>query len=199
MTLCEWVIRNQKKLLIFIPIVVICFIAGITQIKLEDDFIRYFDERFEIRQANDFYEDNIGGLNVMEYAVETGIESGINSIDYLQKVESFTSFLRGQPEISNVRSITDIIKQLNQNMNGDDTSFYRLPNTDEEASQYLFLYELSLGYGMDLTDQINVDRSAVRITAYVPRTTTAKLQELDLRVQKWFKNSHGEKINFRLV
>ena len=74
-------------------------------------------------------------------------------------------------------------------MNGDDTSFYRLPNSDEEASQYLFLYELSLGYGMDLTDQINVDRSAVRITAYVPRTTTAELQELDLRVQKWFKNA----------
>ena len=96
----------------------------------------------------------------------------------MEKVESFTSFLRNQPEISNVRSITDIIKQLNQNMNGDDSSFYKLPDTDEEASQYLFLYELSLGYGMDLTDQINVDRSAVRITAYVPRTTTAELQEL---------------------
>ena len=52
-------------------------------------------------------------------------------------------------------------------MNGDDSSFYKLPDTDEEASQYLFLYELSLGYGMDLTDQINVDRSAVKITAYV--------------------------------
>ena len=97
--------------------------AGITQIKLEDDFIRYFDERFEIRQANDFYEDNIGGLNVMEYPVETGIESGINSIEYLRKIESFTVFLRKQPEISNVRSITDIIKRLNQNMNGDDSSF----------------------------------------------------------------------------
>ena len=192
MALCEWVIRYQKNLLIFIPIVVICFMAGITQIKLEDDFIRYFDERFEIRQANDFYEDNIGGLNVMEYPVETGIESGINSIDYLEKVESFTSFLRNQPEISNVRSITDIIKQLNQNMNGDDSSFYKLPDTDEEASQYLFLYELSLGYGMDLTDQINVDRSAVRITAYVPRTTTAELQELDSRVQNWFKKNAPE-------
>ena len=86
MALCEWVIRYQKNLLIFIPIVIICFMAGITQIKLEDDFIRYFDERFEIRQANDFYEDNIGGLNVMEYPVETGIESGINSIEYLEKL-----------------------------------------------------------------------------------------------------------------
>ena len=46
------------------------------------------------------------------------------------------------------------------NMNADDPAFYRIPETDEEASQFLFLYELSLGYGMDLTDQINVDRSS---------------------------------------
>ena len=70
--------------------------------------------------------------------------------------------------------------------------FYKLPDSDEEASQYLFLYELSLGYGMDLTDQINVERSAVRITAYVPRTTTAELQELDQRVQNWFDKNAPE-------
>ena len=192
MRLCEWVIKNQKLLLLSIPVIIICFAVGISKIKLEDDFLRYFDERYEIRQATDFYEDNIGGLNVMEYPVKTGIESGINSVEYLRTIEDFTEFLRAQPQISSVRSITDIIKRLNQNMNGDNTEFYKLPETDEEASQYLFLYELSLGYGMDLTDQINVDRSAVRITAYVPRTTTAELQRLDATIQDWFAENASE-------
>ncbi len=185
----EWVITNQRRLLLGIPVLIIGVGVGISQIKLEDDFIRYFDERYELRLATDFYEDNLGGLNVLEYAVETGEESGINSIAYLTKLDEFSTFLRAQPEISNVRSITDIIKRLNQNMNGDDTSYYRLPDSDEEASQYLFLYELSLGYGMDLTDQINVDRSAVRITAYVPRTNTAQLLALDSRIQAWFADN----------
>ncbi|MDA7599818.1 MMPL family transporter, partial [Alphaproteobacteria bacterium] len=185
----EWVITNQRQLLLGIPVLIIGVGIGISQIKLEDDFIRYFDERYELRLATDFYEDNLGGLNVLEYAVETGEESGINSIAYLTKLDEFSTFLRAQPEISNVRSITDIIKRLNQNMNGDDTSYYRLPDSDEEASQYLFLYELSLGYGMDLTDQINVDRSAVRITAYVPRTNTAQLLALDSRIQAWFADN----------
>ena len=39
-------------------------------------------------------------------------------------------------------------------MHADDASYMRLPDNRDEASQYLFLYELSLGYGMDLTDQI---------------------------------------------
>ncbi len=54
------------------------------------------------------------------------------------------------------------------NMNSDDPAYYRIPDSDEEASQFLFLYELSLGYGMDLTDQINVDRSSTRVSADAP-------------------------------
>ena len=101
----------------------------------------------------------------MEYSVDTGIESGINSVAYLKKLEDLSDFLRAQPEVDHIRSLSDTIKRLNMNMNADDPAFYRIPETDEEASQFLFLYELSLGYGMDLTDQINVDRSSTRVSA----------------------------------
>ena len=182
----EFVIRHQRRLLLGIPVIIIGFAAGISQIKLEDDFLRYFDERFETRQATDLYETNLGGLNVLEYSVDTGIESGINSVAYLDSLDSFAEFLRAQPEISHIRILSDTIKRLNMNMNGDDPAFYRIPETDEEASQYLFLYELSLGYGMDLTDQINVDRSSTRVSAFVPFATTSQLLALDDRIQDWF-------------
>ena len=104
---------------------------------------------------------------MLEYSVETGVENGINSVAYLQKLDALSDFLRDQPEISHIRSLSDTIKRLNMNMNGDNPAYYRIPDTDEEASQFLFLYELSLGYGMDLTDQINVDRSSTRISAFV--------------------------------
>ena len=182
----EFVIRHQRRLLLGIPVIIIGFAAGISQIKLEDDFLRYFDESFETRQATDLYETNLGGLNVLEYSVDTGIESGINSVAYLDTLDSFAEFLRAQPEISHIRVLSDTIKRLNMNMNGDDPAFYRIPETDEEASQYLFLYELSLGYGMDLTDQINVDRSSTRVSAFVPFATTSQLLALDDRIQDWF-------------
>ena len=182
----EFVIRHQRRLLIGIPVIIIGFAAGISQIKLEDDFLRYFDERFETRQATDLYETDLGGLNVLEYSVDTGVESGVNSVAYLESLDAFATFLRAQPEISHIRILSDTIKRLNMNMNGDDPAFYRIPETDEEASQYLFLYELSLGYGMDLTDQINVSRSSTRVSAFVPFATTSQLLALDDRIQDWF-------------
>ena len=191
----EFVIRNQRRLLLGIPLVILGFAAGISQIKLEDDFLRYFDERFETRRATDLYETNLGGLNVLEYSVDTGVESGINSVAYLESLDAFASFLRDQPEVSHIRILSDTIKRLNMNMNGDDPAFYRIPDTDEEASQYLFLYELSLGYGMDLTDQINVDRSSTRVSAFVPFATTTQLIELDDKVQAWFAENAAELAN----
>ena len=78
------------------------------------------------------------------------------------------------------------------NMNADDPAFYRIPETDEEASQFLFLYELSLGYGMDLTDQINVDRSSTRVSAFVGYATTRQLLALDDKIQHWFDENAPE-------
>ncbi len=188
----EFVIRHQKRLLIGIPVVIIAFGAGISQIKLEDDFLRYFDESFETRQATDLYETELGGLNVLEYSVDTGVENGINSVEYLQTLNDLSTFLRDQPEISHIRSLSDTIKRLNMNMNSDDPAYYRIPDSDEEASQFLFLYELSLGYGVDLTDQINVDRSSTRVSAFVGYATTRQLIALDEKIQSWFSENAPE-------
>ena len=132
------------------------------------------------------------GLNVLEYSVDTGVENGINSVEYLQTLDALSVFLRDQPEISHIRSLSDTIKRLNMNMNSDDPAYYRIPDSDEEASQFLFLYELSLGYGMDLTDQINVDRSSTRVSAFVDYATTRQLIALDEKIQGWFDKNAPE-------
>ena len=76
-------------------IIILPLLHGIFGIKLEDDFLRYFDESFETRQATDLYETELGGLNVLEYSVDTGIESGINSmINVFKKLEDLSDFLR---------------------------------------------------------------------------------------------------------
>ncbi|MGZ0189362.1 MAG: outer membrane lipoprotein-sorting protein, partial [Alphaproteobacteria bacterium] len=83
--------------------------------------------------------------------------------------------------------LTDTIKRLNMNMHADDPAFMRIPDTREEASQYLFLYELSIGYGMDLTDRIDVDRTTMRLTVLMANVTTAEMRSLTLRAGSWLQ------------
>ena len=50
-------------------------------------------------KSTDLYETELGGLNVLEYSVDTGVENGINSVEYLQTLDALSVFLRDQPEI----------------------------------------------------------------------------------------------------
>ncbi len=48
-------------------------------------------------------------------------------------------------------------------MHADDLRYHRLPESQELGAQYLLLYEMSLPYGLDVNDQINIDKSALRV------------------------------------
>ena len=45
--LSDFVVKNRKPLLIFNGLLIIVVSLGITQIKLDDTWTKYFDERFE--------------------------------------------------------------------------------------------------------------------------------------------------------
>ena len=183
--LAEFVIDRRKPLLAGGSLIVVACAIGVSQLKLEDNFVEYFDEGYEFRVDTDYAEERLTGMYLLEFPIDSGEEQGINDPAFLQTAEAFSAWLREQPEIVNVRSLTDTIKRLNMNMHGDDPSYMRLPDNADEASQYLFLYELSLGYGMDLTDQIDVGRQVMRISFNMRDVTTADMREITLRAEDW--------------
>ena len=72
-------------------------------------------------------------------------------------------------------------------MHGDDPAFYRLPEDPELAAQYLLLYELSLPFGSDLNDRIDVAKSATRMVVTTRNAWSRDLRELDERAQVWLR------------
>ena len=183
----EFVIANRKMLLPTTALAVVALAIGMSQIKLEDDFIRYFDERYEFRQDTDFTENRITAVNNLDWPLPSGEPGGINNPAYLAELDAFAKWLRTQPNMTYVRSLTDTLARLNMNMNADDPAFHKLPETYEEASQFLFLYELSLGYGLDLTDQIDIDRETVRLSSFMSNVTTTEMRELTQNAGEWIK------------
>ena len=94
-------------------------------------------------------------------------------------------WLRDQPEVDHVSSITDTMKRLNRNLHGDDDAWYRLPDERELAAQYLLLYEMSLPYGLDLNNQVDIRKAATKVTATVENMTSRELRDFDERAAAW--------------
>ena len=155
------------------------------RIELSDNLTQYFDERYEFRRDSDFVAENLTSLDRLEYSLDAGRDGGITDPEYLRTVDAFAEWFREQPEVTYVQVFSDIMKRLNRNMHGDDPAFHRLPDDGELAAQYLLLYELSLPFGSDLNDRIDIAKSATRLVVSTSGSWSRELRALDERAQVW--------------
>ena len=180
-----FVVARRTILLWAVGAVTIALVAGVPRVELTDNWTQHLDERYEFRHDTDFVIDNLTGVDTLEYSLDSGREAGITDPGYLRKIEAFAEWYRTQPEVMHVQVFTDIMKRLNKNMNVDNPAFYRLPENSALAAQYLLLYELSVPFGMDLNNRINVAKSATRMTVTLKRLKSEELRALEARGQKW--------------
>lgn len=183
----EFIVRKRKPLLWGMSALVIFLATFIPRNELNDNFVKYFDESISFRTDTDFLTENLTGFFNLDYSLDTGKEGGINDPDYLKEVDAFAEWFRAQPETIHVSTLTDTIKRLNKNMHGDDPEFNRLPESHDLTAQYLLLYEMSLPYGLDLNNQIDVAKSSTRLIASFETLTSNQLIELDNRAYEWLK------------
>ncbi len=178
---------SQRRALLPLSVAVIVVCASLIPLnKVNDESVEYFGQRNEFRQAADFMEERISGMTNISIAIKTNESQGIAAPDFLNTIGEFSSWLRDQPETDHVATLADVYKRLNKNMHGDDEAYYSLPQERELAAQYLLLYEMSLPYGLDLNNQINVDKSSIKMVLTVANLGSVELVDLENRIYQWF-------------
>jgi predicted RND superfamily exporter protein len=186
--LAQFVIRRYRMLLVGVGLPTLALISFIPTLDFNDQWIEYFDDRIEFRVDSDNAQKHFG-MYPIEYSIPANGPGGISEPEYLENLEALTAFLREQQHVTHVYSISDIMKRLNRNMHADEDSYYRIPDDRDLSAQYLLLYELSLPYGLDLNDRINVDKSATRVTATIEQATSAETKAFFENVDTWMQDN----------
>ncbi|MCH2159873.1 MAG: MMPL family transporter [Oleiphilaceae bacterium] len=187
--LASFIINNRNGVLIGSGIVTVVLFALIPLNQINDDFIAYFKESVEFRADTEFTSDNLTGIYNIAFSLEQGESNGISQPEFLRQVESFSQWLKSKPEVTNVETITEIFKRLNKNMHADNQDFFMLPEDKELAAQYLLLYEMSLPYGLDLNNQLNIDKSSARILISLENVDTRTTLRLEQEISQWLEDN----------
>jgi predicted RND superfamily exporter protein len=190
--LADIVVARRTMLFWAMLALIAALCVSITRNELNDQFVNYFDDRYDFRTDTDFISENLTGIYMIEYSLGSGGEGAVSEPAYLERIEAFAEWYRQQPGVLHVNTITDVMKRLNKNMHGDDPAYYRIPDERELAAQYLLLYELSLPFGLDLNNQINVAKSATRFTVTMENLTTRKTLAMEERAQDWLRTNAPE-------
>ena len=186
-SIMEFAIAQRRNILIGTVALAVVFAAFLPRLTINDRFVELFAKGTEFRDDADFITANLPGVYLIEFSVGAGEEGGIAEPGYLERLDRFAGWLADQPEVAHVAVFTDIMKRLNKNLHGDDPAFYRLPGDRELAAQYLLLYEFSLPFGLDLNNQIDVGRSATRVTVSLHNVSSSQMKDVTQRAEAWLR------------
>ena len=187
--IAQFVIRNRNSVLYGSVAIMLVLFALIPMNQVNDEFVKYFKTSVKFRQDTDFTAEKLSGIYTMQYSLVAGESNGISDPGFLRQVEDFSNWLKAKPEVTNVETITEIFKRLNKNMHGDNPEYFKLPENKELAAQYLLLYEMSLPYGLDLNNQLNVDKSSVRILITLENISSKETLALEEEIASWLRSN----------
>ena len=183
--LAEFVI--EKKTIVVIGSFVIVTVSSVFIFKneLNDEFIKYFSNDIAFRTDTDNISNKLTGIYTIEFSLDSGEPGGINNPEYLEKLQEFENWLYTHDDVIHVNSFTEVSRQINKSMHGDNQTYYKLPDNREKAAQFLLLYEMSLPFGLDLNNQVNVDKSETRIIVTTKNISTQKILGLEKSARHW--------------
>ncbi len=160
----HWSVTYRNEFAVGFLLVTLFMGYTVTLNQFNDLFPEMYSKQIQFRQDTDFIRENLTGVMQIHHSIEAGEEGGIFEPDYLAQLDRLTDWYTDQPGVLHVESYSDIIKRLNRTMHGENKLYYRTPDNRQLAAQYQLLYEMSLPYGLDVNNTINVDRSATRLT-----------------------------------
>jgi predicted RND superfamily exporter protein len=188
--LADFVIRNNKKIILITSTIFIIFAVGIFKVQVDSNTIRYFDKDVEIRKSTEFTMANLTGPMAYEIIIDSKEKDGIKDPAFMKMVQKFYNEYQAKfPDVRHMSSLLDVVKQFNKVMNGDKQSFYTIPDKKELIAQYLFFYSMSLPQGMEISDKMDIEQRLLRVTAQMNLVDTSKDIQMINWAQDWWKDT----------
>jgi predicted RND superfamily exporter protein len=190
-----YVASRYKSVLTASVIISVSILSLIPLNEINDDFVKYFDDTVQYRQDTDWISRNLTGVNQVQFSLPAGESNGVSDPVFIEKVSNFTAWAHNEPVVTHVQSISDTFKRLNRDLNAGDPAFYRVPDTRELAAQYLLLYELSLPFGLDLNNQLDISKSSTQVIVTIDDMTTNELRAWIAKAESYL----ADELDFNLT
>ncbi|NKB66953.1 MAG: MMPL family transporter [Candidatus Latescibacteria bacterium] len=186
----DFVAAKYRQVLVGSGVAVVALAALVPTLEINDRYFDYFAHPLPIRTGTEFALDNLTGVYTASFSLDSGRSQGVADPEFLETVQQFTQWLEARRAVAHVNSFSHTMKRLNMNMHADDPAYHRQPNSRNLGAQYLLLYELSLPYGLDVNDQINIDKSALRVDVTFGDTDIATVEAETAAAEAWLQQ-HG--------
>ncbi|MDR2069572.1 MAG: MMPL family transporter [Spirochaetaceae bacterium] len=150
-------------------LIIALFIPGLFRMRVNMDYFSFMGKKIPyIARLGEILRAKIGSLytyTVMISYDETDAFKDprqMRNLDYLGEDLGGLDFTKVSGTRPRVSGVTEIVKEMNRTLNGDDPASYAVPDDPDLLAQLLFLYEIS--GGEDLFNRVSEDFSSAVLT-----------------------------------
>lgn len=118
-------------------------IAGIFQIRVNNNMISWFKPGSDIRVADSVMNDRLGGTSAAYLVAISNRPDMMKQPETLRKLQALEDEIKSAPYVGKTLSIVDLIRYMNLVIHDNDPKFNSIPDSPEIIGQYLFLMGMS--------------------------------------------------------
>lgn len=158
----HFAIKNGKAVITISFLIVVIGLFGITKTTVNDNPVRWFNKDHPIRIADKVMNSHFGGTYMSYLVIESTEEYAMTKPENLKYVESLQKYLETYEKVGKTTSIVDVVKKVSREIYDGDDSKYKIPETQKQVGNFLFMYEMS-GDANDLYHMITPGYDSVNI------------------------------------
>ena len=168
---------KRKHIYVITVVLIVVGFFGIIQLKTTGNITDDLPKEQALYKDLKFLESNFGGVLPLEVLVNTKKKNGLLKSYNLRKIEKLSDVLETYPEFSKPSSYIDAVKYSKQAFYNGDSTYYSLPNSQEQRVILSYLKNSSegLGFGNLLMDSL---KQEARISLRVADISTSKMDSI---------------------
>ncbi len=180
--------RKHSKVVIGVALAFgVLFLIGSFGVKTELNNVSFFKKGSAIRQADDYLNQKLAGTMVLNVVLDSDLSDPVRregnpeipetveiaTPAVLQQIEQFDADVRKEfPYVTKVVSFNNIVKKMNQEMNGGEAKDYVIPPSKELISQYLLIFT------GDIKNVISPNHDKLRVALDMKRVPTSEVEKV---------------------
>ena len=165
-------------------------IAGLMQIRVNNNMVSWFKKGSDIRQADTVMNARLAGTASAYIVAESSEIDAMKDYNNLRAIEGLQRELEKLPIVGKTTSLVDIVKRVNKVLHSNSPEYDTLPVSSEEIAQYLFLFGMS-AKPRDLENVVTADYDKANIFLQLKTWDAVAMRDVLKKIGE-FKSSHPD-------
>lgn len=160
-----------------VALVAVAAIGGAAQVEVNNSLKNQFFESTALRIDERALNAHFGGTSTFYVMIEGQRPDALKHPEVVTAIEELQRRLAAVPGVGKTESFVDYLRKMNRTFHGDLEEFDRIPTTEGEISNFLFMYSIS-GNPADFARLVDYRYRRAVIWAFVKSDSTALAERL---------------------